>query len=89
MKFYSVIIHRNIDIQVEYFLEKVLNFDIFCRDNKSWVPLEYNSWINYISELSAKIVIDLCLRNVIQMGFCIYVSLCVKTVPSMVVFYFN
>ena len=28
--FHSVIIHRNIDIGIKYFLEKVLNFYIFC-----------------------------------------------------------
>ena len=35
LKFYYVIIHRNIDIEIKYILEKVLNFDIVCRDNKS------------------------------------------------------
>ena len=35
LNFHCVIIHQNIDIGIEYFPEKVLNFDIFCRDNKS------------------------------------------------------
>ena len=39
--FYCVIIRWNIDIGIEYFLEKILNFDIFYRDNKSWVPFEF------------------------------------------------
>ena len=35
LNFYCVNIHQNIDIGMEYILEKELNFDIFCRDNKS------------------------------------------------------
>ena len=34
-EFYCVIIHRNIDMGIEYIRQKVLNFDIFCQDNKS------------------------------------------------------
>ena len=37
-------VFRWIDIGIEYFLEKVLNFDIFWGDNKPWVPFEYNLW---------------------------------------------
>ena len=33
--FFCVIIHHNIDMGIEYIHQKVLNFDIFCRDNKS------------------------------------------------------
>ena len=33
--FYCIIIHRNIDIGIEYLLEKVMNYDIFCADKKS------------------------------------------------------
>ena len=40
--FDCAIIHQNIDIGIEYFLEKVLNFDFFCQDNKSFIPFEYN-----------------------------------------------
>ena len=25
-------------LRIEYFPKKVLKFDVFCRDNKSWVP---------------------------------------------------
>ena len=35
LNFHCVIIYQNIDLQIEYFLEKVLNFEIFYRDNKS------------------------------------------------------
>ena len=35
LNIYCVIIHRNIDMGIVYFIEKVLNFDNFCRDNKS------------------------------------------------------
>ena len=33
-KFDCFIIHQNIDIGIENFLEKVLDFNIFCQDNK-------------------------------------------------------
>ena len=39
--FDCVIIHQNIDIGIEYFTEKVLNFDFFSRDKKSFVRFEY------------------------------------------------
>ena len=42
LNFHCAIIHWNTGNEIEYFLEKVLNFDIFCQDNKSWVPFEYN-----------------------------------------------
>ena len=35
--------HWNIYVQIEYFpKKKLLNFCVFCQDNKSWVPFEYN-----------------------------------------------
>ena len=48
LNFYCVIIHQNIDIGIEYFLEKVLNFDIFCQDNKLWASFEYNPRVRHI-----------------------------------------
>ena len=34
--FYCVIFHRNINIGIEYFLEKVLNFDVFAETSHSF-----------------------------------------------------
>ena len=33
-------IYRNIDIGIEYFQKKLLNFNLFCRKNKSFVLYE-------------------------------------------------
>ena len=38
--FDCVIIHRNKDRGIQYFIERVLNFDFFCRDNKLFFPIE-------------------------------------------------
>ena len=54
LNFHCAIIQRNLDIGIEYFLEKkMLNFDIFCRDyNKSlWSYLhEAIKALYYVSE---------------------------------------
>ena len=43
------IIHQNIDVEIEYFLETVQNFDFFCQDDKSFVSFEYNQCFKEIS----------------------------------------
>ena len=47
LNFHCVIVHQKIDIGIKYFLEKVLIFDIFCRDKKSWLPFEYYPCIGF------------------------------------------
>ena len=42
LNIHCVFIHQNIQIGIEYFLEKELNFDFFCGGNKkSLAPFEY------------------------------------------------
>ena len=50
LNFYCVISHQNMHIGIQYFLEKILKFDIFCRDHKSWVLFESNPFFGVINK---------------------------------------
>ena len=64
LNFHCVIIHRDIDTGIEYFLEKIMNFDIFCWDNKSRVPCECDPWLcgEFVHGV-VETVSDKCLEN--------------------------
>ena len=49
-EFFIVSLSTKIGAEIEYFPKKVLNFNVFSQDNKSFVPFEYNPCTGSIIE---------------------------------------